>query len=481
MAKATIIEDLGEGKYSLKRNWAGREAVAARITALRAEADLLEEKHEAMPQTTQDELFEKNIVKLQFESLRKKAEYLENNMPTDATVEAWCADHTEGLTGEVGTIDIAGEYTADVNIQPGYDENSDYNGERDGELHPAIALGPWTSFLNQCIYPGWQKFKPLHRYATIIEGSIDYENNTCAVAIQPTFSLMNYYVNKPATGGGDAPAASGIRSARIKNYNVNLGDTLGQDQIEVILQGISNEAPAREFFIQGAALAHPGFIDFVERNPTHPISTVTGLNQPIWMTDEQYIALERICRFFDYSYRYESDRSGYKVSDYWDVMYDIGDPWYWTPAYKGEVQNEFTFGGVTLEYDTSGKVIRSSDESFEEIKAAYEFGWFKPINVELWYEATRLNTIGPVQKRTGDCEDFVLTKMQAIIETGLIPASSLQVMLCYVVNSGYHAVLGIQTSNRGFLISDQRDYGQIWEIEQLKETHIWESMSVSTS
>jgi len=78
------------------------------------------------------------------------------------------------------------------------------------------------------------------------------------------------------------------------------------------------------------------------------------------------------------------------------------------------------------------------------------------------------------------CEDYVLTKMQAIIEAGIIPKENLQVLLCYVANAGYHAVLGIQTTNRGFLISDQRDMGQLWEIEQLKRTHHWDSFSYST-
>jgi predicted transglutaminase-like cysteine proteinase len=477
MAKATITEELGSGQYMIQRNWAGREQVQERIDAFNAEADLMETKWEGMPQTTQDELFEKSIVKLKFESLRKKAEYLENSMPDDKTVEVWCADYTKGLTGEIGTIDIAGEYTADVNIRPGHIESNAYSGERDGELYPAIALGPWTSLLNQMIYPGWQKFKPLHRYATIIEGSIDYENNTCAVAVQPTFSLMNYYVNKPATGGGVPAAASGVRSTRVKNYNVNLGDTLGTQEIEVLIQGIATTAKAREFFIQTSAMAHPGFIDFVERNPTHPISTVGKLNPPIWISDDQFIKLARICRNIDYFYRYESDPSGYDVSDHWDVMYDIGDPWYWTPSYSGEVQNEFTFGSVSLDYDESGLVIGPPAAGIE---AYYQWGTYSTQNVELQFAADKLNSIGPKQRRTGDCEDFVLTKMQAIIEAGIIPKENLQVLLCYVVNAGYHAVLGIQTVNRGFLISDQRDYGQLWEIEQLSETHIWDAMSVST-
>jgi len=478
MAKAKIIEDLGSGHYRIQRMWAGREWVQSRIFAYNKSISELQAKYDGMPVTTDDEIFQKHIVGLQIASLETKVRYLTNNFPEDKIVFAWCADYSEGLSGEVGTIDIAGEYTADVNIRPG--QSSNYNGARDGELHPGIALGPWTSLLNQMIYPGWQKFAPLHRYAWIVEGTIDYDANTCAVAIMPTFSLMNYSVNKAATGGGDeaSAAGAGIRSSRVKNYNVNLGNTLGTDEIELVRRGILEKNYAHAFYVQNAAMAHPGFIDFIERNPTHPISQVTRLETPIYMTEETYIQLARICRHFDYFFRYESDQSGYEISDYWNVMYDLGDPWYWTPSYKGEIQNEFTFGSVNLLYDNSGLIIGLPDDTIESY---YSWGSYSLRNIELEFAANQLHEIGPLQKRLGDCEDFVLSKMQAIIEAGIIPAGNLQVLLCYVVNAGYHAVLGIQTQNRGFLISDQRDYGQLWEIEQLKRTHIWESFSIATA
>jgi hypothetical protein len=458
MARATIIEDLGSGQYRIERKWSGRDQIQEKIDAYNEEITKLQATYDSMPQTTTDELFQKNIVKLQIASLQSKVTYLTNNFPVDKIVTAWCADYTENLSGDVGTIDIAGEYTADVNIRPGMISSNAYSGSRDGELYPAIALGPWTSLLNQMIYPGWQKFKPLHRYAIIIEGTIDRDANTCAVAVQPTFSLMNYNVNKAATGGGEAPAAgSGVQSTRIKNYNVNLGNTLGTDEIELIRSGVLEAGYSSEFFIQNAAMSHPGFVDFIDRNPTHPISQVTELAPPIYMTDEMYIQVDRICRAFDFWYRYESDQSGYEIGDFWNVMYDLGDPWYAIPRALGESQDTFTLGSISLNFEPTalGAVI---DPKYDDFQVAY-----------------------PLQKRRGDCEDFVLTKMQAIIEAGIIPAENLQVLLCYVVNAGYHAVLGIQTQNKGFLISDQRDYGQLWEIEQLSRTHYWESFSVATA
>ncbi|HUT44284.1 MAG TPA: hypothetical protein VMW95_08085, partial [Desulfobacterales bacterium] len=275
------------------------------------------------------------------------------------------------------------------------------------ELYPAIALGPWTSLLNQMIYPGWQKFKPLHRYAVILEGTIDYENNTCAVAVQPTFSLMNYYVNKSATGGGDPAAGSGIRSSRVKNYGVNYGDTLGTEEIILLRRGILEKAAAQEFFIQNTATAHPGFVDFCERNPGHPIANVGKLNPPIYITDEQYIQVRRICLYIDAFYGYLSDKSGYKVADYWDVMYDIGDPWYWWPAYIGEPQSELTFGNINLLYEdtgkTSGKPKFGIDVYYQSMSIGSGPNWYTARNLELEFAANQLHLLGPRAKRAGDC------------------------------------------------------------------------------
>ncbi len=110
------------------------------------------------------------IYKLSFE---KRKEYLEDNMPNDETMSAWCADLTEDLTGEVGTVEIPGESTH-IQIQPGYESNAVYNQSRDGQLLPTVVSTPAQTFYNLAMLPGWQKWKPLFRYGTItaIDGDI---------------------------------------------------------------------------------------------------------------------------------------------------------------------------------------------------------------------------------------------------------------------------------------------------------------------
>ena len=55
---------------------------------------------------------------------------------------------------------------------------------------------------------------------------------------------------------------------------------------------------------------------------------------------------------------------------------------------------------------------------------------------------------------SGDCEDFVLTKMQQLVDTyGWSPAN-LKLVTGYTKTGVYHAMLGVRTSNRGLMILD---------------------------
>lgn len=116
---------------------------------------------------------EKNVAKAQLMSLEKRKDYLESNIPVDKDVSVWCTDFTEDLSGEVGLIEIPGE-SVDFNIQPGYEANAEYNKSRDGQLVPTIVQTPAQAYYNLAMLPGWQKWKPTFRYATVtaIDGNL---------------------------------------------------------------------------------------------------------------------------------------------------------------------------------------------------------------------------------------------------------------------------------------------------------------------
>jgi hypothetical protein len=67
---------------------------------------------------------------------------------------------------------------------------------------------------------------------------------------------------------------------------------------------------------------------------------------------------------------------------------------------------------------------------------------------------------------TGDCEDFALTKQQWLLDEGW-DVSNLQLGLCWTETGGYHALMGVQTNNYGFLICDNR-YDPLRTKEQLE-------------
>lgn len=192
MGKGTIISGGTDGQYQLQINY-DRAAYTAELAKLttqisewttkisdkNAEIIILENEYTALvageflPEvlaakknkisTAEKEKASLSIYKLSFE---KRKQYLEENMPSDETVSVWCADFTEDLTGTVGTVEVPGEST-NIQIQPGYEGNAEYSGARDGVLTPIVVQTAAQAFYNLAMLPGWQKWKPLFRYATI--------------------------------------------------------------------------------------------------------------------------------------------------------------------------------------------------------------------------------------------------------------------------------------------------------------------------
>ena len=97
------------------------------------------------------------------------------------TKQAWCADFTEDATGYVATIEIPGENQA-VLIAPGGREP----GPGDGRLVARELMSPWQVFWNAAVLPGWQKWKPTYRKATITW--LNSDANLANVTLDPATS-----------------------------------------------------------------------------------------------------------------------------------------------------------------------------------------------------------------------------------------------------------------------------------------------------
>ena len=126
---------------------------------------------------------------------RKRKEMLEA-IPADPQQQAWCADFTEDLTGEVGTVELPGEAVVGqfatwrrVIIRPGFEGRADYLPARDGQLFHREGQVGYQAYFNAAILPGWQKWKPLHRIGLV--STIDREANTCTLNIRSEDSSAN--------------------------------------------------------------------------------------------------------------------------------------------------------------------------------------------------------------------------------------------------------------------------------------------------
>ena len=142
------------------------------------------------------------LIKINLLSLEKRKEMLES-VPADQTQQAWCADYTEDLKGEVGTVELPGEGTVGqflewrrMIVRPGYAGAATYSAPRDGQLFHRAGMSPEQAFFNAAILPGWQRWMPLHRIGTIT--AIDYDADTCTLNLQSEdSSAQNLIIDPP--------------------------------------------------------------------------------------------------------------------------------------------------------------------------------------------------------------------------------------------------------------------------------------------
>lgn len=112
-----------------------------------------------------------------------------NSLPALRQMQAWCADYTEELSGEVGTAEVPGEI-GQVIIKPGFEESNNWTAG-DGAMQPALAGTPAGTFYNLAMLPGWQKWRPTFRVATIT--AID--GDQCAIDLDSASSSQGFGVN----------------------------------------------------------------------------------------------------------------------------------------------------------------------------------------------------------------------------------------------------------------------------------------------
>ena len=118
-------------------------------------------------------------------SLEKRQAWLDSTVSPDPEIDAYCADFTEALTGDVGTIEIAGDRELGVLIRPGYAASGPspavYDARRDGMIAPAAACTAAQAYWNLAMRHGWRRWMPQYRAAVIT--ALDRRNNICDVTL----------------------------------------------------------------------------------------------------------------------------------------------------------------------------------------------------------------------------------------------------------------------------------------------------------
>jgi len=119
-------------------------------------------------------------LKMEKASKQTRLDYINENVPeTDPEIQAWCADLTEDLTGDVGTIEPPDEsIDVPVIIRPGYTDAT-FDATLDGQLKSPAMLGPAEAFFNRALLPGVQRWRPFYRLGEITE----IDGDACTVAL----------------------------------------------------------------------------------------------------------------------------------------------------------------------------------------------------------------------------------------------------------------------------------------------------------
>jgi hypothetical protein len=106
-----------------------------------------------------------DAIKAEIEQNEKdKAEI--SNIKTIEEKDVWCVDYTITSTNEeVATIEIPGE-NEEILIAPGARV---YQEAGDGVLRARGLMSPEQAYFNAAILPGWQRWKPTYRKATVLE------------------------------------------------------------------------------------------------------------------------------------------------------------------------------------------------------------------------------------------------------------------------------------------------------------------------
>ncbi len=137
---------------------------------------------------------------LQETALEKEKTKLQN-VPEDESAQAWCADFTEDLSGDVGVIDVGYEDKDIRIIKPHAIEGAGYNAAADGIISSFFNHTAHQLYTNRAYLPAMAKWKPRYRTGSITSLTGD----TCTVSLDPYKSSQQTLDINQSTSLTDVP------------------------------------------------------------------------------------------------------------------------------------------------------------------------------------------------------------------------------------------------------------------------------------
>lgn len=202
--------------------------------------------------------------------LKKQTELTALKTTEAAGIPAWCADYTEGLTGQVATLEVFGEYDppigGGVNIKPGF-SSADWNASY-GKLQRGVVLSESGFAWNFTMLNPWEKWMPKWRYARILAIP---DPATVNLELDPVVSRERSYLSKINTL--NAPWVSQMTGVTVRYMTCNaLAFEVGD---HVVVEFVKEGGLGLEYYV-------PYVIGFADHPcpcfPAQLVCNITGTN-----------------------------------------------------------------------------------------------------------------------------------------------------------------------------------------------------------
>ena len=349
MGKGQIISGGTDGEYSLRLDYD-----TSRIDTLVARIDARIALYEAQI----DALLDENAIarrKLWIAGLQKRRGILQD-APEDRVVGAWCADLSEELSGDVGTIEIASQ-TNKVVIRPGYGGNAVHDAARDGQMQAMVGQETAAAMLNWMMHDARQKWKPRHRIGTIT--AIDTETDTCSLTLDAAEGAMTGEdVNRETALAG---VAVDYMTCNARAFSVDdrvVVEFRDNDWSDPVVIGFESNPQACDVYLRvsvnGTVCSYTlgnKRIRIVQENETTGEMEQVGDAQDVVTTDMG------ICGPFT---GIDLDRPFYAELYYRSTNFYLSRLHYWFPYFEVGTAADYTFHLRTALYDDGNSWLRNA-------------------------------------------------------------------------------------------------------------------------